>query len=235
MTPWMLSTTALKQSPNVHMIHVGNKWNRQSDSKFYAKPLNYLRYINSAIKEEEENMGRNLDNIYGMLLDSDIFWSNPTIDELFQRYECVRNDRNLVVSTELNCWLGRYCKLSDIQQLYSTTPNAYSVFVNSGAMIGTIKSIQLLLTNITESKDMYFIENSIGRRKYDDQFAVSVYALERPSMVALDVHQHLFATYTLLDHETNQSNPKNEKWPFVCRSSDEPDGEYVTTCCASCR
>jgi len=229
MTPWMLSTSKLKESPNVHMIHVGNKWDRRSDSKFYAKPLNYLRYANAAVKAEQE-AGRDVNNAYGMLLDSDIFWSNPSLDDLFQRYECTRQGRELVVSTELNCWLGRYCKLADVQQLYANTPNAYSVFVNSGAMIGTIQSIQLLLTNITESKDMYFIENSIGRRKYDDQFAVSVYALERPSMVALDVHQHLFATYTMLDHETNQSHHKNKNWPFVCRSSDEPDGKILMKC-----
>lgn len=225
MTPWILSTSKLKESPNVHMIHVGNKWDRKSDSKFYAKPTNYLRYANAAV-EAEKAAGRNVNNAYGMLLDSDIFWTNPSVDELFQRYECTRNGRELVVSTELNCWLGRYCKLSDIEQLYGSTPNAYSVFVNSGAMIGTIQSIQLLLTNITESKEMYFIENSIGRRKYDDQFAVSVYALERPALVALDIHQRLFATYTMLDHRTNVSDDKNKNWPFVCRDSDEPDGMY---------
>lgn len=224
MTPWILSTSKLKEASNVHMIHVGNKWDRKSDAKFYAKPLNYLRYANAAI-EAEKTAGRDPNKAYAMLLDSDIFWSNPSVDELFQRYECSRNGRDLVVSTELNCWLGRYCKLSDVQQLYATTPNAYSVFVNSGAMIGTIQSIQLLLSNITESKDMYFIENGIGRRKYDDQFAVSVYALERPSMVALDIHQHLFATYTMLDHRTNISDVKNKNWPFVCRDSDGPDGK----------
>ena len=224
MTPWILSTTKLKESSNVHMIHVGNKWDRKSASKFYAKPTNYLKYVNAAIVAEQE-AGRSLDNAHGMLLDSDIYWSNPTLDELFQRYECTRNGKELVISTELNCWLGRYCNLNDVQQLYGTTPNAYSVFVNSGAMIGTINSIRLLLQNITISKDMYFIENSIGKRKYDDQFAVSVYALERPSMVALDIHQHLFATYTMLDHRTNQSDKKNQNWPFVCRNSDEPDGK----------
>jgi hypothetical protein len=227
MTPWILSTSKLKESPSVHMIHVGNKWDRKSDAKFYAKPSNYLRYANAAI-EAEKAAGRDVNNAYGMLLDSDIFWSNPSVEELFQRYECSRDGRELVVSTELNCWLGRYCKLSDIEQLYATTPNAYSVFVNSGAMIGTIQSIQLLLVNITESKDMYFIENGIGKRKYDDQFAVSVYALERPSLVALDVHQHLFATYTMLDHATNASDVKNKNWPFVCRDSDEPEGECMS-------
>lgn len=55
----------------------------------------------------------------------------------------------------------------------------------------------------------------------------SPHALERPALVALDVHQHLFATYTLLDHQTNASHVKNKNWPFVCRDSDEPGG----VCC----
>lgn len=230
MTPWMLSTARLKSSPLVKMIHVGSQWETRSASKFLAKPTKYLQTLRAAKKREIEEEKKDPKDVFVMLLDSDIFWSNPTVEEVFQKYECIREGRDLVVSTELNCWLGRFCNKKDVQQLYHTTPNAYSVFVNSGAMMGTIESVEDLLVNITKSKEMYFIENSVGRRKYDDQFAVSVYALERPSSVALDVHQRLFATYTMLDHRTNASDKKNKNWPFVCRNSDKEDGEILMKC-----
>ena len=106
MTAWILSTTKLRESPNVHMIHVEPKWNANSAAKFLAKPTHYYKQVNAAIFNEQ-TAGRKIENAYGMLLDSDIFWSDPTLNELFQRYECTRNGRDLVVSTELNCWLGK--------------------------------------------------------------------------------------------------------------------------------
>ena len=221
---WKWTTYNLRHEEGVTVKVVQAPWNSRSTEKFLTKPKNYLNHVKEAM-EIEKRSGRNVENAYAMIVDSDTLFSNPTANDIWQRFECVRQGKDLVVATETNCWLGRYCLPDDVNQWYRDTPAAYSVFVNSGAMMGTLQAVRDLLVNVTVSSSQYFIDGHNGQRKYDDQFAVTVYAMERTESTVLDIRQALFGTYQIF-------NPQSEggSWPFVCRRDDSAVTAYNYNC-----
>lgn len=75
-------------------------WGKQG---FLTKPLIYLNYIKSLITQHSKD----IDTIYHIILmDSDTFWSVNSIDKIWNAYDCARNNKNIVVSTEMSCWIG---------------------------------------------------------------------------------------------------------------------------------
>mmetsp|Transcript_23917 Transcript_23917/g.35107 ORF Transcript_23917/g.35107 Transcript_23917/m.35107 type:complete len:380 (+) Transcript_23917:25-1164(+) len=216
MNVWNQSLTQLRSDHNVRVNILQARWDSKSTTKFLAKPLSYLAAVN-AVKTEETRAGRNVNDAHVILIDSDTLWTNPTVHDVWRKYDEARNGKELVVATETNCWLGRYCSESDVYTMYANTPPAYSVFVNSGAIMGSLAAIVQMLENITTSSAMYFITTHTGQSKFDDQYAVAVYSLERPQIVALDIRQTLFGTYQVFDPQFRPGS----KSPYVCRTSDK--------------
>jgi hypothetical protein len=218
---WTAYKLHFEKSATVKVVRA--KWDSKSLKKFLTKPTNYLKHVDEAI-QEEKRLGRNIDDAHVILVDSDTLFSNPNIDDIWQRYDCARQGKSLVVASEPCCWLGRYCSESDINTWYKSTPEAYSVFVNSGAIMGTLSTVRDMLINVTTNSDLYFIETHKGVQ-FDDQYAVAAYAMERPSIAALDIHQSLFGTYQLFDPLSTGTTS-----PYVCRQSDGPTTNYNYHC-----
>lgn len=192
-------------------------WDSKSSLKFLTKPLAYLTEINEIIKNNKLN-NEDINDSYGLLVDSDILWSNYTLMEIWNKYESTRNNKPIVVSSELNCWIGKFCSKEDIQHVYfSKTETGYSSFINSGAIIGTISSLQHMLQNLTTDYKLYFLKTDKGY-VYDDQYAFSLYARDNPHLVTVDSHQVLFGTFQIYDP---QPIPLLESG-YVCKVDESP-------------
>lgn len=220
---WKWTTLNLHSEESVTVKVVRARWDSKSLRKFLTKPINYLKSVEEAIRIEKEN-GRKIDDAHVMLVDSDTLFSNPNVDDIWQRYDCARQGKSVVVATEVNCWIGRYCSEADVNTWYKSTPEAYSVFVNSGAIMGTLSAVREMLLNVTTSSAMYFLGTHKGVQ-FDDQYAITVYAMERPDVVALDNYQKVFGTYMLVDPLSS-----GQTSPYVCRRSDGAISSYNYHC-----
>lgn len=50
--------------------------------------------------------GRDPSSVFAIMLDSDTLWSISDVDVLWSKFDLVRGERDLVVSTEMNCWVS---------------------------------------------------------------------------------------------------------------------------------
>ena len=171
---------------------------------FLTKPILYNKFISSLPSDA-----------YVILMDSDTFWSANDISLIWNRFDCARNTKQVVVSTEMSCWIGRYCTQEDINRWYkdiSNTPS-YSPFLNSGVIMGQIKYVNEMLTHVITFNQSYFI--TYKKHKFDDQYAIANYAINiDPSHIALDYHQQLAASCSI---HTVTSVP-DIGWPFACKA-----------------
>jgi hypothetical protein len=192
---------------------------------FLTKPLLYLEWIKS-LPIKSARGGEN----HVILMDSDTFWSPSNTNDIWKKYDCARNNKDILMSTEMSCWVGRYCTDEDIQKYYNNTGStpSYSPFLNSGVVMGTVTSIRSMLEYVITNNSTYFIKHV--KTKFDDQFAYTDYAFKvNPDNVALDYHQQLFASFSI--HAPG--DPHEEGWPFACRSLDTDD-RWANHVCPSC-
>ena len=45
---------------------------------------------------------------HAILMDSDTFWSPTTLSAIWNKYDCARNNKNILMSSEMSCWVGKY-------------------------------------------------------------------------------------------------------------------------------
>jgi hypothetical protein len=174
--------------------------------RYLTKPLLYLEYLK-----------RLDDDAYVILMDSDTFWAARDIKSIWEKFDCARGEKEILLSTEMSCWIGRYCNEDDLNLWYrekaSKSPS-YSPFVNSGVLMGKVSAAKKLLVYVTEHKDDYQITRSKKVKIFDDQYAIADYAVRiAPDDVALDYHQQLLASFAI--HAPIRAS---SGWPFACRS-----------------
>ena len=103
---WNITGNNLLQAggSELEMINVcaNVKWNG-----FLTKPATYLSYAQN-LQILAKQKGISDDDIAIMFVDSDTFWSTHSVDSIFQKYDCIRKGKSLVMSTEISCWVGRY-------------------------------------------------------------------------------------------------------------------------------
>lgn len=206
---WNVTGEHLRTKDQLSMTNVctGENWGRLG---FLTKPLLYLRYIQNFMTQPDA------DKIHIIFMDSDTFWSASSLAHIWHNYDCARGDKQVVVSTEMSCWVGRYCNQTDIDRWYSRaheTPS-YSPFVNSGVVMGQIHHVARMLDHVITHNMSYY--TTYGRKhKFDDQLAIGDYALAvAPQEVAVDYHQQLSASCSI--HAPG--DPPDEGWPFLCKN-----------------
>ena len=196
----------------------GRNWGAHG---YLTKPLIYLEYLKSlaAITTEEAP-------IYVILMDSDTFWAVKDVSTIWNKYDCARGEKEVVLATEMSCWVGRYCTKEDLDRWYSKselTPS-YSPFVNSGIVIGSIEKVQKMLEYVVVNNKSYYITYT-KKHKFDDQYAIADYAIKiAPEDVALDYSQQLLASFSI--HAPGDP-PEGPGWPFVCKNK---SGKLDTSC-----
>lgn len=194
----------------------GRNW---GSNGFLTKPLLYLDYIKRLLTSSETP---SLVNV--VLMDSDTFWAVDDIKKIWNKFDCARGDKEVVLSTEMSCWVGRYCTVDDLKRWYDnvgSTPS-YSPFANSGVVIGSAIKIQKMLQYVVAHNKSYYI--TYVKHKFDDQYAIADYALNiAPEDIQLDYHQQLLASFSI----NAPAVPHQDGWPFVCKNT---TGHVCTSC-----
>lgn len=197
----------------------GENWGRLG---FLTKPLIYLKFIQNILKARAADK----DLLHVILMDSDTFWSADKVSTIWNKYDCARGDKHILLATEMSCWVGRYCKEPDLQRWYSNSKDtpSYSPFVNSGIVMGKMENVAKMLDYVITHNSSYF--TTYTKRKFDDQYAIADYGIKvAPSEVALDYHQQLSASCSI--HTPGIGNNTDDGWPFVCKKR---DGELAMSC-----
>lgn len=177
---------------------------------FLTKPLLYARFLEKYLTRP------NAKKIHAILMDSDTFWSVASVGRIWANYDCARDGKDLVISTEMSCWVGRYCNQTDIDRCYSDTTKmvSYSPFANSGVVMGRVDEVVKMLDYVVAHNRSYY--TTYGRKhKFDDQYAIADYAIKvAPEVSALDYHQLISASCSI--HAPG--DPPDEGWPFLCKN-----------------
>ena len=205
---WNVTGYELRTRDGVPMKNVcyGENWGKHG---FLTKPLLYLDYLKSLPAASGK--------IYTILMDSDTFWSASNLTSIWDKFDCARGSKEVVLGTEMSCWVGRYCNIEDLHRWYNGTESSpsYSPFANSGVVMGEVSKVIKMLEFVVKNKDSYFIMKGGGKMKFDDQFAIADYAIKvAPEDVALDHHQQLLASCSIHAPPV----PEEDGWPFVCKT-----------------
>ena len=193
-----------------------------------TKTIHYLRYLNSLPYTSD-------DDAHVLLMDSDTVWAISHIEDLWRRYDSVRRGRNnLVISTEMNCWIGQHCNALDIDYYYTDNNNhennintTFSRFINSGLIMGNLSSVLKLLKHCNAHHLSYRVNGH-----YRDQFAVTDYVQNHasPSEVTLDTSQHLFGSvrvFSPANESVYKVLPRFPRPSFTCVA---PNLSIVSPC-----
>jgi hypothetical protein len=205
---WNVTGETLRKNGLIMMnVCAGLNWGTLG---FLTKPVTYLKHIRKALTESQYP-----DQMHVILMDSDTFWSTDSIETIWNRYDCARNGKEMVLSTEMSCWVGRYCTSDDLNKWYSNpkaTPS-YSPFANSGFIMGKMTAVARMLDYVVTHNASYF--TTYKKLKFDDQYAIADYGIRvAPGEVQLDYHQQLAASFSI----HTSPDPPDEGWPFACKN-----------------
>ena len=215
---WNITGQELRND-GVSMMNIcsGKNW---ATHGFLTKPLIYREYVKKLAQLSSIESP-----IYVILMDSDTFWAVNTITTIWNKFDCVRGSKEIVLATEMSCWVGRYCTSKDLSKWYNQielTPS-FSPFVNSGVIMGSVLKVQKMLDYVVTHNASYYISTA-KKKKFDDQLAIADYALKiAPEDVALDYSQQLLASFSI--HAS--SVEPDTGWPFVCKAV---SGKLDTSC-----
>ena len=210
---WNVTGHPLRSLEGLSMRNVctGRNWGANG---FLTKPLLYLEFLKSLPKKNARG-----GLVYVILMDSDTFWSTNSVQEIWRKFDCARGTKDMVLSTEMSCWVGRYCTESDLKRWYNNktieASPSYSPFANSGVVMGLATKVARMLEYVVANNQSYFI--TYHKHKFDDQYAIADYAINvRPEDVALDYNQQLLASFSI----HCDGDPHEDGWPFVCKKTD---------------
>lgn len=216
--PWNITSQDIRMQDGVSMRNVckNGNWGKLG---FLTKPLTYLGYLKELMADPRNS--KSLDKVHVILMDSDTFWASNSLKHIWNKFDCARKEKNVVLSTEMSCWVGRYCDAEDIQRWYqhSELTPSYSPFANSGVIMGKIESVAKMLEHVIVHNASYWTH--YGKKfKFDDQYAIADYAIAiSPQEVQLDYHQEISGSFSM--HVSPE--PVEEGWPFMCKNK---TGQY---------
>ena len=109
---WNVTGHVLRTKYGLNMKNVcyGENWGKHG---YLTKPLLYLNYLKSLPKVSQRGAG-----VYVILMDSDTFWSANSLQSIWDKFDCSRGDKEVVLSTEMSCWVGRYCTQEDLYRWF---------------------------------------------------------------------------------------------------------------------
>jgi hypothetical protein len=213
---WNISSIPLIIENKAFIANIcgGQSW----DHGVFTKSMNYHRFVKSLMEGESTS---HLANEYVLLTDSDTLWSVDRVSELWRRFDCVRDQAEVVISSELTCSMGGfYCTSDTIAKWYSNISNipSSSVFVNSGVIMGKASIVYSMLEFILANNKSYYSYHAFDKKwRFHDQHAVSDYALRiaPKGLFAIDYHQQLSGNFGI-----RLPGSKTSKAKFVCKRSD---------------
>ena len=186
---------------NVDDLHVifSNPCLGKDFSDFFQKPFWYNEYV----KHNSSSLCA-LENNYVLFIDSDVIYNSNSVTSIWDVYEKERKGKPILISTETCCWVGRVCNERDYQTWYYDWRkiDSYSIFLNSGVMMGTFPAFIPMFDYIIANNNSYRV--SYGRKpptSFDDQMAIADYVKRVSrfnSTVQLDYKQALSGTVSFI-------------------------------------
>ena len=77
-------------------------------SGFIVKPREYVQYMTKEYKKLQQESAGNGDRLHAILMDSDTLFSGiSSVSQLWNKYDCIRQGKDLVLATETSCWVGK--------------------------------------------------------------------------------------------------------------------------------
>ena len=211
-THWKDTMPALLRDDSIRGVNMCTRRDRWLS--FLWKYSRLLKTLRTIARQHEDHLSR----VHVVFADADTFWSNPTVSSLWDQYDRARGSKHLVVSSEMNCWVGNICSDDVLRRLYSnfsSTPS-HSPFLNSGFIMGSASSVLTMATYIVKHSDTW--------QPFDDQHAVSDYALRlRPEEVVLDYHQNMCGSFLVVFDPlltTVPIRPSEMGFQYVCKGLD---------------
>lgn len=209
---WNVSSTAL-WSDGVSMINVCTdiSW----DYGFLTKSMQYHKHVSHLFNSITTATA---DEIFVMLVDGDTIWSVSDVSEIWNRYDCARNDKPILVSAEMGCWMGYYCNQNDTDLWYPDIASipTFSPFVNSGVVMGKGSLILDMLSYILDHNQTYYtFDKRLQTNRFHDQHAVGDYALRvAKHLVQLDYYQQFSGSFCVHIPHTKH----NPAYKSVCKT-----------------
>ena len=69
------------------------------------RPIGYLKHLQDLITHYTM---RDIDcsSVFAIMLDSDTLWAVDDVNVVWRKFDTVRGEKEIVVSTEMNCWVS---------------------------------------------------------------------------------------------------------------------------------
>jgi hypothetical protein len=223
---WHQTSSLIKENnPNIYVSQTGKNiaWGNET---FFNKPKNYLAHLQMIMNQKDFEPS----TTYAVLLDSDTFWVTKSVKEIWKRFDCIRNNKSIVISTEFSCWMGNFCTSEQVKKYYTTTENGGSVFINSGAVIGLVTELINMLLYMTTNKKQFEVLTIDNKLEYRDQNAMTIYAKLFSQFVTLDTRQYIFANFPILLSLQNINIKSKRKYIGVCKYNIDSNSPISYNC-----
>lgn len=152
--------------------------------------------------------GKDTSNIV-MFTDSDsIFnaWA-VTAEQLLERFHRARQGRNILVSAEPSCWVGRLCTKGDMAALYpDSLRSSCPQFLNSGQYMGDAKSMLTMLNEIMTMKKKHVVGPPP-----DDQARFATWQARNQDKAMLDTQASIFRSM-VFGSVSSTMKPQKRVW-----------------------
>ena len=210
-----ISSKELRKNSNVVMLNAC-----KSTYEPIFNPADLMEYLRNISLYFPGVQNFESDTIVTLAID-DTIWSTNSLEKIYRRYDCVRGMKNLVVSTKTFCEISNeICTDAQLKLFYGDLQNAnnsFSIFLNSGMVMGSISAVEHLLTYLIDKKSKIVGRpEAIGDVSYE--LLMHYYAKNFPSFVAFDYNQKIFGSYPI--HGPALSTQTSEQHnQYVCRNS----------------
>ncbi len=223
---WNLTSERLYEDPTMLIMNVCEGIGSWSRFGFLTKPLQYYQTLTRLNIVSTYN----LSTLHVILTDSDTFWSVRDLHHLWENYDIVRQEKHLIVASEMGCWVGHHCNKSSIHRWYGDMRRVQvssSPFLNSGVIMGRYSDVIKMLQYILTHNQSYFtafdwrVWQPCQRLFFRDQLAVTDYAFSvAPDDVAIDYHQRFAASCFILRPTEYQDIVDSREVGHVCMKRD---------------
>ena len=179
--------------------------------QYFNKPLYYSKWLNATLETLTQE-GKNPNDAYAILLDTDVILNARPLKYLWENFDCARKGKPILMGGESSCWYGLQCKPRHIMRYYEPLGPTLSPFINSGYIMGSIPALQRMFSFIGNNYD-YFRRIVYWIPWFCDQSAYTFYYGHNRDMIQIDDYQHVFGTLSLFV----EGGVARER--SVCRSS----------------
>lgn len=202
-------------------IGIAGKDLRFWKKRFFYHPYSSLQFVRNAIRQELA-LGYDPSNAYSMHLDYDTVLTGTSMQRLWEKFDCARNGKPILIAGETGCLAGLGCTEKQLKKYYDPIGPYRAAFVNAGGIMGSLPALEIMFAHIVDNEKSY--RKLTWRLKwFCDQNALAHWRANNTHLIEIDHQQEVFAT---IPFQTPNHNLKRKN-DGVCRNE---TGEVHHTC-----